>query len=203
MRTGISTPVRRFPPMTVQTPRLLVRTLTVADVPAVTAVFDDGQTRRWLPFPDPFTETDGHQWCTDLAADRRDSGDGDHYGVVRREDDKLVGCLWAKRTDWAAHVTQVTYAMSSEVRGQGIACEALDALSVALVLEHGFHRVELRIAPGNLASRRVAEKAGFTYEGLLRNAGYVHGGRVDLEVWSLVAADLRGPLGTAASQNSG
>jgi hypothetical protein len=25
----------------------------------------------------------------------------------------------------------------------------------------------------------------------LRNAGHVHSGRVDLEVWSLVAADLR------------
>ncbi|WP_018351352.1 GNAT family N-acetyltransferase [Longispora albida] len=192
MRTGINTPVRRFPPLTVQTPRLLVRALTLADAPAVTAVFDDRQTRRWLPFPDPFTPDDAQQWCTDLAADRRDSGDGDHYAVERREDGKLIGCLWAKRTDWAAQVTQVTYAMSPEVRGMGVACEALDALSVALVLEHGFHRVELRIAPGNLASRRVAEKAGFTYEGLLRNAGYVHGGRVDLEVWSLVAADLKG-----------
>jgi hypothetical protein len=41
------------------------------------------------------------------------------------------------------------------------------------------------------ASRRVAEKAGFHYEGMLRNAGYVHSGRVDLELWSLVAADVR------------
>ncbi|NUR49152.1 MAG: GNAT family N-acetyltransferase, partial [Hamadaea sp.] len=69
--------------------------------------------------------------------------------------------------------------------------EAVDALSLALLLEHGFQRVELRVAPGNLASRRVAEKAGFTYEGLMRNAGFVHSGRVDLEVWSLVAADLK------------
>jgi RimJ/RimL family protein N-acetyltransferase len=37
----------------------------------------------------------------------------------------------------------------------------------------------------------VAEKAGFVYEGLQRNAGRVDGGRVDLEMWSLVAGDLR------------
>jgi [ribosomal protein S5]-alanine N-acetyltransferase len=72
-----------------------------------------------------------------------------------------------------------------------VAAEAIDAVAIALLLEHGFQRIELRIAPGNTASRRVAEKAGFTYEGLLRNAGYVHGGRVDLEMWSFVAADLR------------
>jgi RimJ/RimL family protein N-acetyltransferase len=88
-------------------------------------------------------------------------------------------------------VTEVSYAIASDVRGFGLAAEAVDALAIALILEHGFQRVELRVAPGNTASRRVAEKAGFTYEGLLRNAGHVHGGRVDLEVWSFVAADLR------------
>jgi RimJ/RimL family protein N-acetyltransferase len=47
------------------------------------------------------------------------------------------------------------------------------------------------VAPGNTGARRVAEKAGFCYEGLQRSAGYVHGGRVDLEMWSLVSGDLR------------
>ena len=72
-------------------------------------------------------------------------------------------------------------------------------ITLALVLEHGFQRVEVRVAPGNIASRRVTEKAGFTYEGLLRNAGIVHSGRVDLQVWSMVAADLQ----LAASQSVG
>ena len=52
-------------------------------------------------------------------------------------------------------------------------------------------RIEMRVCPGNVAARRVAEKAGFTYEGLLRNAGHVHSGRVDLEMWSMVTADLK------------
>jgi RimJ/RimL family protein N-acetyltransferase len=103
----------------------------------------------------------------------------------------VVGCLWTKRTDWVALVTEISYAVAPAARGFGVAAEAVDALAVALILEHGFQRVELRVAPGNTASRRVAEKAGFTYEGLLRNAGHVHCGRVDLEVWSFVAADLK------------
>src|SRR5205823_14483834 len=104
---------------------------------------------------------------------------------------RLVGCLWTKRTDWMARTTEVSLAVAPDARGFGVAPEAVDALAIALLLEHDFERVELRVVPGNLASRRVAEKAGFTYEGLLRNAGYVHSGRVDLEAWSLVAADLR------------
>ena len=183
--------VRRFPTLTVSTPRLHVRPLAEPDAPAVSEVFADKQTQRWLPVPREDGQIDGVAWCTEMAEERRDSGNGDHYGVVRREDEALVGCLWTKRTDWGARITEVSYAISPEVRGFGIAAEALDALAVALILEHGFQRVEVRVAPGNVASRRVVEKAGFTYEGLLRNAGYVHSGRVDLEVWSLVAADLR------------
>ncbi|HWH00597.1 MAG TPA: GNAT family protein, partial [Pilimelia sp.] len=158
---------------------------------AVTDIFADKHTQRWLPFPQEFGQIEALAWCTDTAAERRDSGAGDHYGVVRREDERLVGCLWTKRTDWVARVTEVSCAVAPDVRGFGVAAEAVDALAIALLLEHGFQRVELRVVPGNTASRRVAEKAGFSYEGLLRNAGHVHSGRVDLEVWSLVAADLR------------
>jgi RimJ/RimL family protein N-acetyltransferase len=180
-----------FPTLTVATPRLQVRQLEPGDAPAVAEIFDDKQTRRWLPFPPESGEIDATDWCTDRAADRRARGVGDHYGMLRREDDGLVGCLWTKHTDWVAKITEVAYAVVPAARGFGLAAEAVDGLAIALLLEHGFQRVELRVAPGNLASRRVAEKAGFTYEGLLRNAGHLPSGRVDLEVWSLVAADLR------------
>ncbi|MEJ3744542.1 GNAT family protein [Actinomycetes bacterium KLBMP 9797] len=182
--------VRRFPPLTVSTPRLHVRPTEATDAKAVGEVFADKQVQRWLPFPKECGPIDGAAWCTEAAKERRDSGSGDHYAVVRREDDRLVGCLWTKRTDWVARVTEVAYAITPEARGFGVAPEAVCALAIALLLEHGFQRVEVRVAPGNTASRRVAEKADFTYEGLLRNAGHVHSGRVDLEVWSLVAADL-------------
>lgn len=180
-----------FPTLTMATPRLQVRQLSGGDAPAVAQIFDDKQTRRWLPFPQESGGVDAVAWCTELAADRRSRGAGDHYGMIRREDDELVGCLWTKHTDWVARITEVAYAVAPAARGFGLAAEAVDGLAIALLLEHGFQRVELRVAPGNLASRRVAEKAGFRYEGLLRNAGQVHSGRVDLEVWSLVAADLR------------
>jgi RimJ/RimL family protein N-acetyltransferase len=175
----------------VATPRLQVRRLAVGDAAAVAEVLDDQQTRRWLPFPPECGGIDAVAWCTEIAAQRRAHGTGDHYGMIRREDEALVGCLWTNHTDWMARITEVAYAVAPAARGFGLAAEAVDGVAIALLLEHGFQRVELRVAPGNLGSRRVAEKAGFTYEGLLRNSGQVHSGRVDLAVWSLVAADLR------------
>jgi [ribosomal protein S5]-alanine N-acetyltransferase len=179
-----------FPTLELATPRLQVRPVTVADASAVAEVLTDKQTHRWLPVPVEAGEADATAWCSALADECRANGSGDHYAMVRREDDQVIGCLWTTHTDWTARVTEVGCAVAAPARGFGLAPEAVDALAIALLLEHGFQRVELRVAPGNLASRRVAEKAGFTYEGLLRNAGCVPTGRVDLEVWSFVHADL-------------
>jgi RimJ/RimL family protein N-acetyltransferase len=182
-----------FPALTVATPRLHVRPLELADAPDIDVILADRQTRRWLPFPADAAVADGLTWYTELAERDRKLGEGDHYGVTRREDGRLIGLLWTARTDWAARSTEVSYVVAPSARGYGVAAEAVDAVAIALLLEHGFERIELRVAPGNTASRRVAEKAGFVYEGLQRNAGYVHGARVDLEMWSLVAGDLRTP----------
>lgn len=181
----------RFPHLTVATPRLHVRPHTLADADRVTEIFGDRLTQRWLPFSSEHGPIDGRAWCGEMAAERRAMGQGDHYAIVRREDEHLVGCVWTKRTDWPARCTEVSFALASEARGFGFAAEAVDGLAIELIMRHDFGRIELRVAPGNTGSRRVAEKAGFHYEGLLRNAGYVHSGRVDLEMWSLVAADLR------------
>src|ERR1043165_5939085 len=98
--------VRRFPTLTVSTPRLHVRPHDPEDGKHVAEIFADKRTLRWLPHP-----IDGYAWCTELAAEHRDSGAGDHYAVVRREDDRLVGCLWTKRTDWVAQSTEIGFAI--------------------------------------------------------------------------------------------
>lgn len=106
---------QRFPSLTVATPRLFVRPLVVTDAKEVTEIFNDRQTQRWLPFPSEFGAIDGKAWCGEMAQERRALGQGDHYGVVRREDDHLIGCLWAKRTDWPARSTEVSVAGKSVV----------------------------------------------------------------------------------------
>ncbi|MCO4772971.1 MAG: GNAT family N-acetyltransferase [Deltaproteobacteria bacterium] len=52
--------------------------------------------------------------------------------------------------------------------GRGYATEILHALCWLAFAQERMEYVELRIEPGNTASRRVAEKAGFTHEATLR-----------------------------------
>jgi len=58
------------------------------------------------------------------------------------------------------------YSTAPWARGQGLTARAL-RLVAAHAYTQGLRRLELHIAVDNAASRRMAEKAGFTYDGLL------------------------------------
>jgi RimJ/RimL family protein N-acetyltransferase len=75
-------------------------------------------------------------------------------------------------------------------RNQGYATEALGLLCKFLFLTKKINRLQLGIIQGNLASRRVAEKCGFCLEGVLRGALFHRGKNRDLELFSLLRADL-------------
>jgi len=50
-------------------------------------------------------------------------------------------------------------------------------------------RIQLIIHPDNAASKRVATKCGFTFEGVLRRAWFHAGDFQDVEVWSLLRGE--------------
>jgi RimJ/RimL family protein N-acetyltransferase len=55
----------------------------------------------------------------------------------------------------------------------------------------GFHKVIMRIAVGNHASTRVAEKLGFTREGILREELLIRGNWVDHSLWSILDREFK------------
>ena len=178
-----------FPQVTLETPRLVLRAFEPGDLPDVAAAGADELTQRWLPLPRPYTEEDAQAWCLRVVPAIRASGTGVHWALVERAAGRVCGGMGLSRTDWGALVTEVSYWVGPWARGLGHAPEAVRAVADWVLRDQGFERLELRAATGNLASQRVAEKAGFTREGVLRNAGYLHAGRVDLVVYSLVRGD--------------
>jgi RimJ/RimL family protein N-acetyltransferase len=80
-------------------------------------------------------------------------------------------------------------------RNRGRATAALRLLSRHIFRSLPIQRLELSIAEGNLASIRVAEKAGFRLEGVMRQVWYAPaiGRRLDGRRYAL----LRGDLGLA------
>ncbi len=78
------------------------------------------------------------------------------------------------------------YWLRADSCGLGLASEAVCAVVAAAFLVEGVLRVEIRAAPSNSRSLRLAARLGFAREGLLKDALPArHGGREDLELHAL------------------
>jgi RimJ/RimL family protein N-acetyltransferase len=83
--------------------------------------------------------------------------------ALREGSGRLIGgCELRMRS---ADTANVSYWVFPASRGHGYAVRALNLLSIAARQLPGLNRLEARISPENGASRRVAEKAGFSYAG--------------------------------------
>ena len=104
---------------------------------------------------------------------------------------EVIGSIGLHHHDRILEAAELGYWLSSEATGRGLMTEAAGA-----VVDFGFerltlHRLELRAAPDNHASIRVAEKVGFRREGLLRHGSRGAGGWHDVYLFGLLAGDRR------------
>ena len=83
------------------------------------------------------------------------------------------------------------YWVAPAARGRGVASRAVRLLADWGFRGLGLARIELTCGPDNVASQRVAERCGFTREGLLRSHMRFKGGRRDTVVFGLLPGELR------------
>ena len=88
------------------------------------------------------------------------------------------------------------YSTAPWARGKGLTTRAL-RLVTAHALAQGLQHLELHIAEGNAASRRSAEKAGFTYEDLLPDPVRLRGHEDTLVRYVLRVAEEPEPNSTS------
>ncbi|MGG5261113.1 GNAT family N-acetyltransferase [Phycicoccus avicenniae] len=118
---------------------------------------------------------------------RLSEGRGFSFCVALAADDTAVGTAGLWVDDLSHGRFRGGYTVAPSHRGQGLATDALRALtSFAWTLDVA-HRVELYVEPWNTASLGVAERAGYEREGLLRGHHLIGGEWCDM----LLLAALR------------
>jgi RimJ/RimL family protein N-acetyltransferase len=136
-------------------------------------------TRVPEPWPDGFER----KWL-DLYEQGRGDGTRDGYAVVDAESGAFLGIAGVVDIHPGANQGEIGYALAPEARGRGIATRALDLVTRYALEDLGLDRVELQIATDNDASIRVAEKCGYTREGVLRSLYIKPGRRGDFVIYS-------------------
>ena len=165
----------------------------VGDAPAVaTAIHGDPEIASWLDqVPQPYGLDDAHEY---IAACKRGwaEGAGAFFAVVDPADGTLLGSLGLRLAGLPQGVAEVGYWIAREARGRGVASHAVRLAASWILGEVGIERLQLRADVLNVSSQRVAEKAGFTREGVLRSMHYNarQGRRVDFVLFSLLPGEL-------------
>jgi RimJ/RimL family protein N-acetyltransferase len=173
------------PPLTDGT--VVLRLLRDDDLPAIVAAAQDPETQRWTAVPSRYTVREGRRW---LAQSRKawKAGETATFAIADARSDEYLGAIDLRSGPWP--VGEVGYAVAPKARGRGVAARALALLARWAVRDLGLVRVQVRTDAANLASQRVAERAGFVREGVLRQALEVKGRRSDCVVFSLLPSDL-------------
>jgi len=111
------------------------------------------------------------------------------YGrcLIINATEEIVGSIWFFKSIPYFDGVEIGYTMfDPHQRRQGIMTEALSLCVDYLFQSTNIHRLQLIIAEGNIASERVAQKCGFTYEGTARQAMFARGRHQDMKLYSLL-----------------
>ncbi|HEY6029906.1 MAG TPA: GNAT family N-acetyltransferase [Gaiellaceae bacterium] len=170
-----------------------LRPWTREDVTAIAAACSDPEIPRWLDtVPQPYGEAEARAYVAYAERGWRGRGAETPFAVVDAESGEVLGSCGVHWTDPEQAVAEVGYWVRREARGRGVATRATRLVAGWVLGTLHYERLQLRADPLNEASCRVAERAGFTREGVLRSARFSprQGRRTDVAYYSLLRGEL-------------
>jgi len=164
----------------------MIRRARADDVDFLVELYSEPDVRPFL--------AGGHDFGRDAVAAEveRSEREPDAFGrFVIEVDGEPAGALGFERTNERSRIAQLGgLAVHPRFRGRRLADAAARELVRRLLLDAGFHRLELEIYGFNERAIGHAERAGFVREGVKRKA-YRHGdGWVDGLLYAIVREDL-------------
>jgi RimJ/RimL family protein N-acetyltransferase len=160
------------------------------DVPALLNAFTDAWFQRFSDWA-PETETDAHRHLATYEQ-ARERGEQIEFALVEpRSHGVVLGGGSLNSVDLEPGRAAVGYWLAPHARGRGVATHAVRLIAQWAFDDVGIARLELTCGPDNLASQRVAERCGFTREGVLRSHLPFKGRRRDTVLFGLLPGELR------------
>jgi RimJ/RimL family protein N-acetyltransferase len=150
---------------------------------------EDPDALRFTRFPNPPEPGFPARWLARYDEGRR-TGAKEAFAILGPAgDDTFYGVALAVAIDPEADEAELGYLTTPAARGRGVATAALRRLTDWAFDERGLKRVTLLIDDDNKGSERVAQKAGYAREGLMRGMFLKPGRRGDMLLYAKLASD--------------
>ncbi|RTR27804.1 N-acetyltransferase [Robertmurraya yapensis] len=173
----------------IETPRLILRKITAADTAAMFSYGSNKEVAKYVTWDVHKTISDTEAFIS-FVLDQYANQKVAPWGMEDKETGEFIGTIdfvWWKPNH---HSAEIGYVLSPEYWGKGITTEAAEAL-----IRFGFEKMELvriqaRCMVDNIASSRVMEKAGMSFEGINRKSMFIKGQHHDLKVYSILREEF-------------
>ncbi|GIO24491.1 GNAT family N-acetyltransferase [Oceanobacillus sp. J11TS1] len=167
-----------------ETERLLLREMKKEDLQDVYDYASDPELTTFLTWETHTTRGDTEEFIAFLL-DLYKKGTKGAWAIVWKKKNRVIGTIdlqWNQKH----YSAELAYAISRDYWRKGIGAEAGRA-----VLRFGFEKMKLervyaRCHPDNIASYKLMEKLGMTYEGTLRKSMCRKGKQEDLKIYSIL-----------------
>ena len=141
---------------------VLVRLPVEGDAPAIFAACQDPEVSRFTPLPAPYERHHAAEWIAGAPEAWRSRTSTPMVVVDATTGDLLGACgLVEMKEDQA----EIGYWVKRQARGRGVATRAVLLVTHWGLTDLGLSLIELLADVRNVASHRVAEKAGYTRDG--------------------------------------
>ena len=154
-----------------ETERLTIRSPQWGDGAAVNAAICESieELRPWMPWaqqPPTIDESEENVRVARLKfLDRSDL----RLHIFYRETGEFIGASGLHRIDWETRKFEIGYWIRTSQSGKGLMTEAVEGIANFAIRSLLANRIEIRCDSLNTRSARIAERLGFTLEGVLRN----------------------------------
>lgn len=140
----------------------------------------------WLPWVDGYNRAVSQRFVRESVAAWAEQRAYDF--TIRTIDDqgRHIGNVSIWPVSSQNSIGEVGYWIRSDETGKGYGAEATTRIIQVGFEEMKLHKVQLRIAVGNIRSERIARNLGFVLEGTLRDEVKVGSRWLDHTVWSLL-----------------
>ena len=172
----------------IETPRLLLRKMTMRDARDVYAYSKDEQVAKYVLWDAQESLSEAKSYIRYMLRKYR-AGDAASWGIEYKETGHLIGTvgyMWYQKDN---NASEVGYSLAREYWNQGIMTEALKAVIRYSFEELHMHRVEAQYEIENVASGKVMEKCGMHCEGILRGRLFNKGKYRDVKLYSILSTD--------------
>ena len=173
--------------------RFQIRPYRSDDVPRLYEAVRESvrEIAAWLPWAHAgYSITDSAAWVETRPRAWQEDRSYD-FIILDQESGTLVGGVGLNQLDRQHQLANLGYWVRSSWAGRGAASAGARLAAGFGFRQLGLQRLEIIMAVGNIASRKVAEKAGASREGRLRNRLLISGLPHEAYLYSLIREEWR------------